>query len=159
VLDVGCGFGRDVAEFRQRGADAYGCDGSEVLLADARAEVGDFFKLCDVLREPLPWGGEFDLVWSCMLLVHVPRDRMGSVMAKMWQCLRPGGQLLLNTKWGEGEHVAHNLGADKPRLMVYYREEELAAEVARLGGEVVRLDLGATLATGDRVMELVARKP
>jgi SAM-dependent methyltransferase len=159
VLDVGCGFGRDVAEFRRRGAEAYGCDGSEPLLVEARKEVGDYFTRHDVRSGPLPYSGGFDMVWSCMVLVHVPRQEMPQVVKEMWAQLRQGGRLVLLTKNGTGERVMTNLGEDKPRIMVYYTEQELRSVIVDLGGRVDEAGIRTVLATGDEALELVAVKP
>lgn len=61
ALDVGCGFGRDVAEFRRRGAEGYGCDISPPLLAMAEREVGPYF--CE--WEGLAPGGSLVLMTKC----------------------------------------------------------------------------------------------
>lgn len=161
VLDVGCGFGRDVGEFRRRGAEAYGCDVSPVLLDKAREMYGPWFVEDDILaRNALPFGGEFDLLWCCSVFVHVPREEMTQVLERLWKGLKPGGRLLLWTKQGEGERVMENLGAGLPRVMVYYRMADFTGLIEAWGG-VVEMKEGnhAQLPTGDSLLFMRVRKP
>ncbi|TKW60649.1 MAG: class I SAM-dependent methyltransferase [Blastochloris viridis] len=160
VLDIGCGFGRDVAEFRRRGADAYGCDVSPPLLAQAVREVGPYFSEYDLRSdEALPFGDGFDVVWACAVLVHVPRMELRTFVKKIHTGLVIGGIAVLISKQGEGEEVSRNLGKDLPRVMVFYRAEEVAAAWQALGGTVERAmpDLSVTT-YGDAMFGVVLRK-
>lgn len=162
VLDVGCGFGRDVAFFRQQGAAAFGCDISPALLAQADPAIQPFLAVYDVLRgADFPFEGPFDMVWSMALLVHIPRAEMPELVQKMWAALAPGGSLILATKGGEGERVMTNLGADLPRIMVHYMPSEILAVLEPLGALVVRAHerRETPIPTGDWMMELILRKP
>lgn len=159
VLDAGCGFGRDVAEFRRRGAEAYGCDASVPLLEEARRVHGDYFARWEAPGGEIPFEGSFDLIWTCMLLVHVPREAMPELVGMFWQKLRPGGRLVINTKTGAGEKVMGNLGEGLERVMVYYAHDEIISVIKNLGGEIefINEDAGR-LVTGDGVLEIRARK-
>lgn len=160
VLDIGCGFGRDVAELRRRGAEAYGCDVSPALLAMAERDVGPYFAEYDVRRgDVLPFGGRFDLVWCCAVLVHVPRDELPRFVNMVWDGVCDGGCAIVISKQGEGQSVARNLGENLPRVMVLYRPEEIAALWTALGGEVEVMapDLSVT-AYGDSVFGVRLRK-
>src|SRR5438270_2615527 len=48
ILDLGCGPGRDLSHFRSLGHEAVGLDGSQQLVAMARAH-----SQCEVLRQDL----------------------------------------------------------------------------------------------------------
>ncbi|PZP40214.1 MAG: hypothetical protein DI585_01670 [Pseudomonas fluorescens] len=160
VLDIGCGFGRDVAELRRRGAEAYGCDVSPALLAMAQRDVGPYFVECNVRQgDVLPFGGGFDLIWCCALLVHIPRPELRDVMKRMWNGLREGGSAIVISKQGEGQSVARNLGEDLPRVMVMYRPEELVDVWTAWGGEieVFKPDLSVT-PYGDSLFGVRLRK-
>ncbi len=160
VLDIGCGFGRDVAAFRQRGAEAYGCDVSPPLLEHAVREVGPYFTEYDFRRgDMLPFGGIFDVIWCCAVLVHVPRVELGVFTQRVWDGLANGGRAIFISKQGEGDEVSRNLGEDLPRVMVFYRAEEVVAEWQALGGtvELAKPDLSIT-AYGDAMFGVVLRK-
>lgn len=161
VLDVGCGFGRDVHRFNQQGANAYGLDASEPLLAEAaqRFPLEGRLQQGDILTEQqAPFNGNFNLIWCCALLVHVPRQHLPGVLSRMAQWLEPGGHLAIHTKEGEGEKITTNLGQSHPRLMVYYTLPELS-DALRAAGFVVEKSYGGhRIHTGDNMLGLVARK-
>lgn len=162
VLDVGCGFGRDVGEFRRRGAEAFGVDVSEALLGRAREQYGPYFRVDNVRgKGAFAWEGPFDLVWCCAVLVHVPRTEMEGVLRRMWEALKPGGRLAIWTKVGEGERVMANLGKRYPRVMVYYTPDEILGPLKAWGAVVERVtgeDI-ALLPTGDGLFYVRVRKP
>lgn len=78
VLDVGCGDGRAVDWFSEhlgRG-NAYGVDG----LATRPDEA--WFSQHDYTQGPyVPWGGEFDLVWSCEFVEHVAEQHVPAFLS------------------------------------------------------------------------------
>ena len=161
VLDVGCGFGRDVKEFRLRGADAYGCDVSEPLLAQAEREFGPYFKVWDVRAGgEVPFGGGFDFVWCCALLVHIPREELMRVLETLWAGLREGGRLAIITKCGEGQTVTQNLGEGLGRVMVMYGVNEIVDVLKGFGAEIEVADAGhSATAFGEALLAVWARKP
>jgi SAM-dependent methyltransferase len=97
VLDLGCGDARAGRELLEAGASRYlGIDGSRRMVGAAQrmlaGTVGEVV-LCDIedLDEP---EGSFDLVLSRMAL-HYVAD-LGRVLRGCYQCLVPGGRLLLS---------------------------------------------------------------
>jgi SAM-dependent methyltransferase len=46
---------------------------------------------------------KFDGVWANACLLHVPKDRLGEVIARIHRALRPNGILFASFKAGEGE--------------------------------------------------------
>jgi SAM-dependent methyltransferase len=162
VLDVGCGFGRDVGEFRRRGAEAFGVDVSEALLSRAREQYGPYFRVDNVRSEgPFAWAGPFDLIWCCAVLVHVPRAEKDMVLKRMWNVLKPGGRLAIWTKVGEGEKVYENLGRKFPRVMMYYSLPEVQAPLEAWGGvlEVSNAKGGSVFTGVDDLLCVRVRKP
>lgn len=68
ILDIGCGLGNTVKEFRSRGIEAFGLEGSE--LAIRRSEVADFIQQAN-LNFPVDLKRKFDLVWCVEVLEHI----------------------------------------------------------------------------------------
>ena len=72
VLDAGCGDGEYTELFRQKGADAIGCDGSEGVIKMARQQYSSCrFDVVD-LSGRMPYGdGQFDLVFCNLVLMDI----------------------------------------------------------------------------------------
>lgn len=158
VLDVGCGFGRDVLAFRKQGAKAYGMDVSNALLEYVTQYEGWFVQEDLLSKNPLPLG-TFDLVWSCSVLVHVPREELFVVLQKMWRAVNPNGWLVVMTKKGCGERIANNLGEGLERIMVFYTKEEIREVMKSFGAIEDKFDeTDYCLITGDERLALRFKK-
>ncbi len=101
VLDAGCGSGRDAAAFAARGYRVVATEPCEALARRAEALLG-----APVLRlrfEEMRFAAEFDGVWACASLLHVPRRDLPGAVAACLRALRPGGVLFASFKHGRGE--------------------------------------------------------
>lgn len=93
VLEIGCGRGRWLNFFRDRGADPSGIDVSpdavdHCLAQGLQAVVGS--------AEDLPFAGEtFDLVVSVTVLLHLPPDAQFRATSEMRRVCRSGGHIVL----------------------------------------------------------------
>jgi ubiquinone/menaquinone biosynthesis C-methylase UbiE len=93
TLDVGCGEGRLPRELRSRGYSVVGVDGSEALLAHARAaDPGGEYRVADAAALPFP-DGCVELVTAFMVLHDV--DDVPSAVREAARVLKPGGRLCL----------------------------------------------------------------
>jgi len=89
VLDVGCGTGHHLADLRGRGFEVAGADGSEEMVARARAGNPDVpIERADVESLPFP-SGAFDVV-LCIEVLRYLQDPSGC-LREMARVLRPGG--------------------------------------------------------------------
>lgn len=126
ILDVGCGSGRDLRVFRERGFDAIGIDGSEKL-AKLAAEFSG--TTCLVLRfEELNFDRTFDAVWACASLLHVPKQRLLPIVQRLYEALAEGGFLFVSVQLGEGEQILPD-----GRFFAYYMPDEFAQLLNRAG--------------------------
>jgi SAM-dependent methyltransferase len=71
ILDLGCGPGRDLSHFRSLGHEAVGLDGSQQVVAMARAHSRCEVLHQDLLAMRLP-ESRFDGVFANASLFHVP---------------------------------------------------------------------------------------
>src|SRR5690242_12423809 len=74
ILDAGCGSGRDLLRFRERGFKAIGIDVSNALvqLAQKYADAP-----CYQMRlEDVNYVEQFDAVWACASLLHLPKSAL-----------------------------------------------------------------------------------
>jgi len=102
ILDLGCGPGRDLKDFTQRGHVAIGLEGSARLAEMARAYSGcevweqDFLKL-DLPRE------KFDGIFANAALFHVPSAELPRVLGELRAALKPRGVLFSSNPRGDNE--------------------------------------------------------
>ena len=101
ILDFGCGPGRDLVAFRERGHDPVGLDGAEAFVHMARLNSGAEVWHQDFLALDLP-GERFDGVFANASLFHGPAEVLPRVLAELRACLRPGGVFVFDSG---GKHL------------------------------------------------------
>lgn len=101
ILDVGCGSGRDLLWFKNRGFNPTGLERSDGLAQLARDHSG-----CSVITadfETFDFSTlQVDAVLLAGSLVHVPHEKLAGVLARIIQALRPDGVVLVTLKEGKG---------------------------------------------------------
>lgn len=90
VLDIGCGLGNTVKEFRRCGIEAFGLEGSE--LAIRKSEVADFIQRVN-LNNPFDLNRKFDLVWCVEVLEHIHPKYVQNIVGTI---CRHGDALLIS---------------------------------------------------------------
>jgi SAM-dependent methyltransferase len=104
ILDAGCGSGRDTKAFLARGYRVTAIDASPILARLATAFTGQH---CEVIPfQELTFRKEFDGVWACASLLHIPKGEMHDVIPRFIHALKPGGVIYLSLKEGYGERFA-----------------------------------------------------
>ena len=95
VLDFGCGVGRMVIPFSALAREVVGMDIAESMLAEARlnCEAQDCSNVTLVLSDDTlsRATGQFDLVYSCIVLQHVEVARGRKLFAELVGKVQPGG--------------------------------------------------------------------
>jgi len=114
ILDFGCGPGRDLAAFLQRGHQAVGLDGSHEFVAMAREATGCEVWHQDFLSLQLP-DEHFDGIFANASLFHVPSAHLPRVMAQLNATLKPSGVLFSSNPRG-----ANQEGWNGARYGVYH---------------------------------------
>lgn len=103
ILDLGCGSGRDTVYFREHGYEVCAVDGSEELCRIASENTG--LHVRHLLFQDLDYVGEFDGVWACASLLHMPGNDLPDVLAKVYDSLKAGGVFFTCFKYGIGEEI------------------------------------------------------
>lgn len=102
VLDLGCGHGRDLAWFEQKGIAVVGADLSAGMLAQAQGRTVSPLIQLDMRRTAFQsaafWG-----VWSDAAIVHLPKDDLPALLLEISRVLTPGGVFFAAVQVGEGE--------------------------------------------------------
>jgi SAM-dependent methyltransferase len=107
ILDVGCGPGRDVQVFLERGHRPVGLDGAANFVALARAACQAEIWHQNFLTLDLP-AAHFDGVFANASLFHVPTQALPRVLLELRATLRPGGVLFSSNPRGQNQEGLHN---------------------------------------------------
>lgn len=129
ILDAGCGSGRDSLYFIKHGYKVVSIDASEEMVRLSSKLTGQQTLLMKF--EDVDFKDEFDGIWACASLLHVPKAKIKSVMTKLAQALKENGIFFGSFKYGEGEEYRGE------RLFNFYDENSLRA----LLGEIKQLEI------------------
>lgn len=139
VLDAGCGPGWIAGYLHAKGVNVSGIDLSPRMIEHARRQHPDVSfevaSVTDLNPESESLGGVLGW-WSWF---NLPREWLPRVITTMSQALRPGGQMIVGTHRGEGDHPRTRCYGDIPVEWTthLYQPEELAALLIGSGLEVV----------------------
>lgn len=114
ILDFGCGPGRDLKAFTERGHIAIGLEGSARFAEMARAYSGCEVWQQDFLKLDLP-AARFDGVFANASLFHVPTQELPRVLRALHATLKPRGTLFSSNPRGNNEE-----GWDRSRYGAYW---------------------------------------
>ena len=103
ILDAGCGSGRDSLAFKQMGYTITALDASEKFVAHASELLGQ--PVHHMTFQQMDFDAVFDGIWAAASLLHVLRDEIDTVMARMVAALKPGGIFYASFKYGTREEV------------------------------------------------------
>ena len=101
ILDAGCGSGRDAKYFIDRGYQVTAFDGSAKIAALAEKEIRQPVQV--QCLQDIQYQNQFDGIWACASLLHVPHNEMESVFLRLHRALKPGGVLYASFKCGSGK--------------------------------------------------------
>ncbi|MGO0308749.1 class I SAM-dependent methyltransferase [Endozoicomonas acroporae] len=101
ILDAGCGSGRDARAFIDRGYKVTAFDASGTLAAMASKLTGLAVETC--LFDEFQTERQFDGVWACASLLHVPYVELAATINHLAGFLVSNGCLYCSFKYGQGE--------------------------------------------------------
>ena len=138
VLDIGSGGGRDALELEKRGIIVRRTDVSKgfvELLRERGFEADLLDPLTDPLADPRHPGIPYDGIWACACLIHVTRQDLPTVLARLADATRKGGRLHASVREGDGEDVSTHGSAREPRhyAETYWREPALRSVLTEAG--------------------------
>lgn len=142
LLDIGCGAGRDMAQFEAAGAQVVGVDLSSGMLAEARVRASG--PLVQMDMRALGFASEtFHGVWCAASLLHLPKIEAPTVLQEIHRILTAGGVLFLAVQAGEGERWETGAyGHPVERFFARYSPEEIVTLLAEHGFAVREHDAG-----------------
>ena len=98
ILDFGCGSGRDTKAFLDQGYHVEAIDGSEELCKLASQYTG--IQVRHMLFQELSEVSEYDGIWACSSILHLPLEELYEVLYKMSTALKPNGIIYTSFKYG-----------------------------------------------------------
>lgn len=101
ILDFGCGSGRDTKCFLNKGYRVDAIDGSEEFCKRASEYTG--IPVRNMLFSELNSNEEYDGIWACSSILHLPKSELSDVFEKIHMALKQGGVLYTSFKYGEFE--------------------------------------------------------
>lgn len=99
ILDIGCGSGRDLAELARQGFQPFGLDGAPEWVQLAQQLHPELLGRIQhgVLPDlSVPFGGEFDGVLCCAVLMHIDSAELFNAALAIKRCLKVHGRLLIS---------------------------------------------------------------
>ena len=101
ILDFGCGSGRDTKYFLDAGMRVDATDGSEELCKLASEYTG--IPVQQMLFEELDAKAQYDGIWACSSILHLPKSELHVVLSKMVDALCDDGIIYTSFKYGDFE--------------------------------------------------------
>lgn len=117
ILDAGCGAGRDTRFFIENGYVVIAFDASREMVRKCQ-EYPHAYCLQRSFSE-ITFKEEFDGVWACASLLHLPRDKARLAVTRLTTSLKPEGVMFVSVKHGEGNRW------EKDRYFEFYNDETI----------------------------------
>ena len=101
ILELGCGAGNHSREMLSRGFHVRATDGSPEMAAIAAKRLNHPVEA--MLFDELDEDAVYDGVWASACLLHVPRDELAGILARIHRALKPDGLFYASYKVGHGD--------------------------------------------------------
>ena len=101
ILDFGCGSGRDTKYFLEKGYQVTATDGSAELCRLASEFIG--IKVKEMLFQELDAMNQYDGIWACSSILHLPKKVLLPVIQKKCEALKDNGIIYTSFKYGDFE--------------------------------------------------------
>ena len=103
IMDLGFGSGRDSLYFKSKGYKVCAIDPTQEFCDNAK-KLGLDDVRCLTAQE-LDFHNEFDGIWACASLLHVPSNELNDVLKKCSKALKENGVMYCSFKYGEYEGI------------------------------------------------------
>ena len=133
-MDAGCGSGRDSKAFLEASFSVTAFDASKEMRKRASEYLGQ--EVLDMRFEDIDFHNEFDGVWACASLLHVPGDQLPETMKKLNTSLKSGGVIYASFKYGDGTKMRGD------RRFSDFDEKSIVPLFENAGFEIVYNEVG-----------------
>ena len=135
ALDVGCGYGRDVAFMRSLGIDAFGVDGASAMVKKAQEMYGSFFNVLTFSNLHTIPDNAYEIIHNSNVLVHIDEEDINSHLEHLVRILKPKGVLILGSKEGVGHSVSKTMKME--RITNLHSKKKIGEKLECLGMELI----------------------
>lgn len=153
VLDAGCGSGRDSRAFKQHGYSVVAFDASSEMCRMASELIGQ--QVWQMRFDEISFDEEFEGIWACASLLHVPNEELPDVLGKLRKALKNKGILYVSFKYGEGRKQRGD------RTFSDFTEESVKVLLNNAGFEVIESGITSDIRPGrddEKWVNAIARK-
>jgi len=130
-LEVGCGFGRLTPWIADYSEDHYAIEPEKSLMESAR-EMTPEVSYANTTAKDLPYPDEhFDLLVSWTVLMHVPNDRIESVVDELVRVSADDGKIILAEKTGDQFETGRSFTRSATEYEILFDPFELTGSTPR----------------------------
>ena len=131
ILDVGCGSGRDSKLFTNAGYNITAIDGCKTFCDEVKKNVN--CTVMNITFEQINFTDEFDGIWACASLLHVPSSEIKYILKKIIRSAKPGASIYLSFKYGNFEGMRNN------RYFTDYTEKSFSKIADSIGLKITEM--------------------
>jgi len=122
ILDVGCGPGRDLLFFKNKGLNPVGIDISSTMIKLCREKDLEAYEM-DL--ENLNLNESFDGIWAYVSLIHMPKEKLNNVLVKISSLLKEKGVVFIGMLEGDFEGLRESKNyPNHKRFVSFYQDKE-----------------------------------
>lgn len=139
LLDIGCGSGRDLAEYLRLGIDALGFDASAEMIAEAQRRHPELKErlfvgtLPGALPPPVRRPAFFEIITLSAVLMHVPEAELFDAALALRDLLAPAGALVIAVPTRRADTDPTTERDTRGRLMRLRSVDEISLLFERIG--------------------------
>lgn len=141
ILDLGCGPGHHSKIFVDTGFNVTGIDLSNEMIELAKKEEprAAFIKM-DITHLKFK-KKSFDGIWASASLLHIPKNKIGEALNKIYSILRADGTFYISLKEGKGEEsIQDDRYGGVEKFYSYYQVSEIKALLENIGFNILKFD-------------------
>lgn len=154
IMDLGCGAGSASLYFMRHGYHVVPVDGCKELCDAVTKRTG--LPARNILFAQLDYQDEFDGIWACASLLHVPKTEMAHILSLVKNALKRGGSFYASYKYGTEERTRNG------RFFSDYTMDAVKTLFSEAGGfEIMQIWLTADARpdrAGEHWVNVICRK-